>query len=213
MDIVKELFSGFAAINIKMIVMFLVGLVLIYLAIKKDYEPMLLLPIGFGAILVNLPESVVKFASPKVLDTFVTEFVSNNPGARELFEKNLHYVFDSSGQAFKYEPGFLEILLNSGILTELFPVLIFIAVGAMIDFTPLLRNPVMIFFGAAAQFGIFATILVALALGFDLKPAAAIGIIGAADGPTAIYVARTDYTAADCKAFDHEKRAPDKDGI
>lgn len=189
MDIVKELFSGFAAINIKMIVMFLVGLVLIYLAIKKDYEPMLLLPIGFGAILVNLPESVVKFASPKVLDTFVTEFVSNNPGARELFEKNLHYVFNSSGQAFKYEPGFLEILLNSGILTELFPVLIFIAVGAMIDFTPLLRNPVMIFFGAAAQFGIFATILVALALGFDLKPAAAIGIIGAADGPTAIYVA------------------------
>jgi len=189
MEIIKELFSGFAAVNIKMIVMFIVGIVLIYLAIKKDYEPMLLLPIGFGAILVNLPDAVVKFASPKELDPFVTEFVRNNPGARALFEENLHYIFDSAGQAFKTVPGFLEILLNAGILTELFPVLIFIAVGAMIDFTPLLRNPVMIFFGAAAQFGIFATMLVALALGFELKPAAAIGIIGAADGPTAIYVA------------------------
>jgi len=185
----NELFAGFTAINIKMLVMFLIGLTLIYLAIKKDYEPMLLLPIGFGAILVNLPQSVVKFASANVLDPFVTEFVKSNPGAREIFEKNLHYLFDTSGQAFKVEPGVLEILLNSGILTELFPVLIFIAVGAMIDFTPLLKNPVMIFFGAAAQFGIFATILVALALGFDLKVASAIGIIGAADGPTAIYVA------------------------
>ncbi len=185
----KDLFSGFYALNIKMIVMYLIGLALIYLAIKKDYEPMLLLPIGFGAILVNLPQSVVKFASPNVLDPFVTEFVSKNPGAREIFEKNLQYIFDGAGQAFRVEPGVLEILLNSGILTELFPVLVFIAVGAMIDFTPLLRNPVMIFFGAAAQFGIFATILIALALGFDLKPAAAIGIIGAADGPTAIYVA------------------------
>lgn len=185
----KELFSGFAAINIKMLVMFLIGLTLIYLAIKKDYEPMLLLPIGFGAILVNLPQSVVKFASESVLDPFVTIFVKDNPGAKVIFEKNLHYLFDSTGQAFRVEPGVLEILLNSGILTELFPVLIFVAIGAMIDFTPLFRNPVMIFFGAAAQLGIFATLLVALALGFDLKVAAAIGIIGAADGPTAIYVA------------------------
>jgi carboxybiotin decarboxylase len=185
----KELYSGFAAINIKMLLMFLIGLALIYLAIKKDYEPMLLLPIGFGAILVNLPQSVVKFASANVLDPFVTEFVRSNPGSRALFENNMHFLFDDSGQAFRVEPGVLEILLNSGILTELFPVLIFIAIGAMIDFTPLFRNPVMIFFGAAAQFGIFATLLVALALGFDLKVAAAIGIIGAADGPTAIYVA------------------------
>jgi sodium ion-translocating decarboxylase beta subunit len=186
---IQGLFAGFAALNYKMLIMFAVGLALIYLAVKKDYEPMLLLPIGFGAILVNLPLSVVKFASQNVLDPFVTDFVAKNPGAREIFEKNLHYVFNSSGQAYRTEPGVLEILLNSGILTELFPILIFIAIGAMIDFTPLFRNPVMIFFGAAAQLGIFATLLVALALGFDLKPAAAIGIIGAADGPTAIYVA------------------------
>lgn len=185
----QGLFAGFTALNYKMLIMFAVGLVLIYLAVKKDYEPMLLLPIGFGAILVNLPLSVVKFASKNVLDPFVTDFVAKNPGAREIFEKNLHYIFNTAGQAYKTEPGILEILLNSGILTELFPILIFVAIGAMIDFTPLFRNPVMIFFGAAAQLGIFATMLMALALGFELKPAAAIGIIGAADGPTAIYVA------------------------
>lgn len=185
----QGLWAGFAALNYKMLIMFAVGIILIFLAIKKDYEPMLLLPIGFGAILVNMPLSVVKFASGKVPDPFVTDFVSKNPGARELFEKNLHYIFDSSGQAYKAESGVLEILLNSGILTELFPILIFIAIGAMIDFTPLFRNPVMIFFGAAAQLGIFATMLAAIAFGFDLKLSAAIGIIGAADGPTAIYVA------------------------
>lgn len=188
----KELYAGFAAINLKMLIMFAIGLALIYLAVKKDYEPMLLLPIGFGAILVNLPQSVVRFASEKMLDPFVTELVKNSPdpgNARDFFTNTLHYQFNSSGQAFRVEPGVLEILLNSGILTELFPVLIFVAIGAMIDFTPLFRNPVMIFFGAAAQFGIFATLLVALLLGFDLKVASAIGIIGAADGPTAIYVA------------------------
>lgn len=184
----KELFSGFAAINIKMLIMFLVGLALIYLAIKKEYEPMLLLPIGFGAILVNLPDQVVKIAST-VADPVVTKFVSKYPEAREIFEQNFKYIFDSAGNATRIEPGFLQILLDSGILTELFPVLIFVAVGAMIDFSPLFKNPSMIFFGAAAQFGIFATILVAIALGFDLKTASAIGIIGAADGPTAIYVA------------------------
>jgi sodium ion-translocating decarboxylase beta subunit len=184
----EQLIAGFAELNIQMIVMYLIGLTLIVLAIKKNYEPMLLLPIGFGAILVNLPQAVVKFATPKELDPFVTQFVQNNPESMSLFEDKLNYVFEN-GQAFKYDPGFLEILLQSGILTELFPVLIFIGVGAMIDFTPLFKNPVMIFFGAAAQFGIFATMLVAIALGFDIKPAAAIGIIGAADGPTAIYVA------------------------
>jgi oxaloacetate decarboxylase beta subunit len=138
--------------------MILIGIVLITLAVKKEYEPMLLLPIGFGAILVNLPLSV----------------------------------------AFEYEgaPGFLKILFDAGISTELFPVLIFIAVGAMCDFGPMFTNPVMMFFGAAAQFGIFLTVLAALAigrvfpqLGFDLPTSAAIGIIGAADGPTSIYVA------------------------
>jgi oxaloacetate decarboxylase beta subunit len=138
--------------------MILIGIVLITLAVKKEYEPMLLLPIGFGAILVNLPLSV----------------------------------------AFEYEgaPGFLKILFDAGISTELFPVLIFIAVGAMCDLGPMFTNPVMMFVGAAAQFGIFLTVLAALAigqvfpqLGFDLPTSAAIGIIGAADGPTSIYVA------------------------
>ena len=153
-ELFMELFSGFSSIGWKELVMFLVGIILIYLAIKKEYEPMLLLPIGFGCILVNLPFSVVW----------------------ETMEK---------GESI---PGFLQILHNSGIQNDLFPVLIFIGVGAMIDFTPLFKNPIMIFFGAAAQFGIFATMLAAVAFGFDLPVAAAIGIIGAADGPTAIYV-------------------------
>ncbi len=137
---------------IQHMIMFGIGGFLIYLAIKKEYEPMLLLPIGFSTILVNLPLSAV----------------------------------------LEYEgtPGVLKILFDAGIATELFPVLIFVAVGAMIDFTPLLANPKMLFFGAAAQFGIFATTVIALLLGADsLKVASAIGIIGAADGPTAIFVA------------------------
>jgi Na+-transporting methylmalonyl-CoA/oxaloacetate decarboxylase beta subunit len=116
-----KLFIGFTALGYKQIIMYFIGGLLIYLAIKKDYEPMLLLPIGFGAILANLPLST---------------------------------VIDYEGT-----PGVLKILLDAGITTELFPVLIFIAVGAMIDFTPLFKNPSMLFFGAAAQFGIFATII------------------------------------------------------
>ena len=140
--------------------MYGIGGILIWLAIKKQYEPLLLLPIGFGSILVNLPLSI---------------------------------AWEHDGI-----PGFLRILYEAGIANELFPILIFIAVGAMIDFGPLFRNPLMIFFGAAAQFGIFATMIVATLLGFDLKTAASIGIIGAADGPTAIYVANKfakDYLA------------------
>lgn len=140
--------QSFAGLTIGDIIMFLIGGLLIYLAIKKDYEPMLLLPIGFGIILANIP-----FSSAIGKD------------------------------------GFLTILYNAGIKTELFPILIFIAVGAMVDFTPLLQQPFMIFFGAAAQFGIFFTMFLAALLGFDLKQAASIGIIGAADGPTSIYVA------------------------
>ena len=142
----------------------LVGLALIILAITKEYEPMLLMPIGFGTILVNLPLSAV--------------------------------------WSYEGEPGFLQLLFNAGIATELFPLLIFIAVGAMCDFGPMFKNPVMMFFGAAAQFGIFATVLIVLLLGNtlgdifpsiadfkSLKVASAIGIIGAADGPTSIFVA------------------------
>lgn len=147
-----KLLVGFYNMDLGQIVMILIGGLLIYLAIKKEYEPMLLLPIGFGTILVNLP---------------------------------LAAVLDYEGA-----PGVLKILFDAGIQTELFPVLIFVAVGAMIDFTPLFVNPTMLFFGAAAQFGIFATIVVALLFGADdLKVASAIGIIGAADGPTAIFVA------------------------
>ena len=128
-------------------VMILVGGVLIYLAIAKDYEPALLLPIGFGAILTNLPL------------TGVTD-----------------------------EGGFLRVLYEAGIATELFPLLVFIAIGAMTDFGPLLENPKMAMLGAAGQLGIFITLMLALFLGFEINEAASIGIIGAIDGPTAIYV-------------------------
>lgn len=135
-----------------MIAMFAIGGILIYLAIKKDYEPALLLPIGFGAIICNIP---------------LTSIVAGANG----------------------ETGVFGFLYENTIANELFPVLIFIAVGAMIDFTPLFQTPLMLFFGAAAQFGIFATMIVAILLGFDLKEAGAIGVIGAADGPTTIFVA------------------------
>ena len=152
------LLLGFLNLTWRSFVMFAVGGVLIFLAVKKDYEPMLLLPIGFGAILVNLPFSA---------------------------------VWEYEGAA-----GVLQIFYNIGIITEIFPVLIFVAVGAMTDFSPLLKNPKMFFIGAAAQFGIFAAITAVVLignafplLGIDLKSAAAIGIIGAADGPTSIFVA------------------------
>ena len=190
----EELFQGILTFKWQYLVMYLIGGVLIYLAIKKDYEPMLLLPIGFGAILVNLPLQSIWQYDP-VLDTTVTNIVAQYPTLQSYFVENLHYIFEQ-GQAYLVEPGVLQIFYNSGILTEIFPVLIFVAVGAMCDFSPLLKNPRMIFFGAAAQFGIFFTIMAVLFLGYlgigsfqDLKLAASIGIIGAADGPTSIFVA------------------------
>jgi len=149
------LLEGIRAITYQHVIMWLIGGGLIYLAIAKEYEPTLLLPMGFGAILVNIP-----------LSGAITQVV----GGTQL-------------------EGILDLLFRSGIATELFPLLIFIGIGAMIDFGPLLQNPFMLFFGGAAQFGIFATICVAVLLGFDLKEAASIGIIGAADGPTSIFVA------------------------
>ena len=147
--------KNFTEITWQMVVMWVIGGALIYLAIKKDMEPTLLLPMGFGAILINLPFS----------------------GATEV----------------------IETLYNAGIANELFPLLLFIGIGAMIDFGPLLSNPRMLLFGAAAQFGIFFTLSVASLLGFDLKDAASIAIIGAADGPTSIVVAnffKTKYVGA-----------------
>jgi oxaloacetate decarboxylase beta subunit len=151
--LMQKLLLGIQSLTLGNVIMFLVGGILIYLAIQKEYEPMLLLPIGFGAILTNIP------------------VIQGIPGIADP------------------EHGVLGILFKATILTELLPAFIFIAVGAMIDFSPLLRMPSMMFFGAAAQFGIFFTLLAALLLGFPIKEAASIGIIGAADGPTSIFVA------------------------
>ncbi|MDD2597555.1 MAG: sodium ion-translocating decarboxylase subunit beta [Candidatus Cloacimonetes bacterium] len=144
----ETMFSSILQFQLTQVIMILIGLVLIWLAIAKKYEPALLLPIGFGTVMTNIPMS-----------------------------------------AAIGEHGPLSIIFNFGISTELFPLLIFIAIGAMIDFTPLLKNPFMLLFGAAAQFGIFVTIVIAAAWGFPIKEAASIGIIGAADGPTSIFVA------------------------
>ncbi len=148
-DTLVQLVQAPLSLTWQNLVMMAVGGLLIYLAIAKDYEPMLLLPIGFGAILTNLP---------------------------------------LTGIADAGEYGFLSILFNAGIVTELFPLLIFIGIGAMTDFSPLMENPKLAFVGAAGQIGIFVTLLLALSLGFDLNESASIGIIGAIDGPTAIYV-------------------------
>ena len=145
--------------------MWCIGGLLIYLAIKRDMEPTLLLPMGFGAILVNLPMSGA-----------VTQIVD---GAAEI--------------------GVIDLLFQSGIANELFPLLLFIGIGAMIDFGPLLSNPKLMLFGAAAQFGIFFTLSMASLFGFSLKDAASIAIIGAADGPTSIFVAnflKSNYIGA-----------------
>ena len=152
------LLEGFMAVTWQQLVMYAVGIALIYLAIGKDYEPALLLPMGFGAILVNLPFSGV-----------------------------LNQNIEGIGEV----RGIIEWLYNLGIeSSEAMPLLLFIGIGAMIDFGPLLSNPKMFLFGAAAQFGIFFTISLAVLLGFDLKDSAAIGIIGAADGPTSILVSQ-----------------------
>lgn len=146
-----DLFSNFGEIKWQMVLMWAVGGLLVYLAIAKEMEPTLLLPMGFGTILVNLPWSGA-----------ITQ-----PGAEE---------------------GPIDVLFNAGIANELFPLLLFIGIGAMIDFGPLLKNPWLMLFGAAAQFGIFFTFFVA-SFFFDINDAASIAIIGAADGPTSIFVA------------------------
>lgn len=152
------LLDGFLSVTWQQIVMYAVGILLIFLAIKKEYEPSLLLPMGFGAILVNLPMS----------------------GA-------INQTIEGIGEV----EGVIQWLYNIGIeASEAMPLLLFIGIGAMIDFGPLLSNPKMFLFGAAAQFGIFFTVVVAVMLGYDLKDAASIGIIGAADGPTSILVSQ-----------------------
>ncbi|MBG0771305.1 MAG: sodium ion-translocating decarboxylase subunit beta [Anaerolineaceae bacterium] len=142
--LVEELTKGFTNFTWGNGLMILVGLVLIALAVIKEYEPVLLLPIGFGCIMANIGMST--------------------------------------------DVGFMKVIYDAGIKTELFPLLIFVGVGAMIDFSPLLAQPKMVLLGAAGQFGIYGTLLLALLLGFDLPQAASIGVIGAIDGPTAIFV-------------------------
>ena len=162
-----ELFSNFGEITWQMVVMWLIGALLIYLAIKKDMEPALLLPMGFGAILVNLPSS-------GVLNQMV-EGIGESQGI-------IQWLFETTIEA-----------------SEALPLLLFIGIGAMIDFGPLLSNPKMMLFGAAAQFGIFITFSLSRLFGFALEDAAATAIIGAADGPTSIFVANyfnSSYTGA-----------------
>ncbi|MFA5698581.1 MAG: sodium ion-translocating decarboxylase subunit beta [Sphaerochaeta sp.] len=157
------LLGGVLATTWKDLIMYGVGGILIYLAIKKKLEPALLLPMGFGAILVNLPFS----------------------GAVTQFMEGIGPV-----------EGILDWLFSLGIESaEAMPLLLFIGIGAMIDFGPLLSNPRLILFGAAAQWGIFATISVATLFGFSLSDAASIGIIGAADGPTSILVSQVFKSA------------------
>ena len=152
------LYEGLLSVTWQQVVMYCVGGLLIYLAIEKGYEPALLLPMGFGAILVNLPLSGV-----------------------------LNQITEGVGETH----GIIQWLFESGIeVSEAFPLLLFIGIGAMIDFGPLLSNPKLFLFGAAAQAGIFLTIIVAALLGFDIQDAASIGIIGAADGPTSILVSQ-----------------------
>ena len=154
-EFLQPLFGNVVNLDYKQVIMWVIGGILIYLAVKKDMEPTLLLPMGFGAILVNLPMSGV-----------------------------VNQIYDGVE-----EIGVIDLLFNSGISNELFPLLLFIGIGAMIDFGPLLSNPKLMLFGAAAQFGIFFTLSMAALFGFDLKDAASIAIIGAVDGPTSIFVA------------------------
>jgi carboxybiotin decarboxylase len=147
-QVFAELTKGFANFTLGNAIMIIAGCVLIYLAIAKEYEPVLLLPIGMGCVIANIPMTGM-----------------NGPD------------------------GLFTVLYDAGIKTELFPLIIFIGVGAMIDFSPLLSQPKMVLLGAAGQFGIFATLLLATLLGFPLNEAASIGVIGAIDGPTSIFVA------------------------
>jgi carboxybiotin decarboxylase len=147
-ELLPDLLKGLLHFSWGNALMIAAALILIYLAVYKEIEPVLLLPIGFGCLLANIPLAGMTAAE-----------------------------------------GMMATLYNAGIATELFPLLIFVGVGAMIDFSPLLAQPRMALLGAAGQFGIFGTLILAIALGFPLNQAASIGVIGAIDGPTSIFVA------------------------
>jgi sodium ion-translocating decarboxylase beta subunit len=149
LDTLNSLGQGFLNLTWQSAVMILIGCVLLYLGIGRKIEPLLLIPIGAGVVLGNLP---------------------------------------LAGLSAQDEGGVINLLYISGILTEIFPILLFLGLGAMIDFGPMLANPIVLIFGAAGQFGIFLTLLLALSLGFARQEAVSIAVIGACDGPTAIYV-------------------------
>jgi len=203
-----EFFStlGIFSITIGQSIMILVGLLLIYLAINKKFEPLLLLPIGFGALLTNIPEiglsmspieKLIYANNPSEISAVISELSINGLNLSE-FLKNASFgelqLLNIAAQNLGYSPGILYIFYETAIGSGIAPLLIFMGVGAMTDFGPLLANPKTLILGAAAQFGIFATVMGALLLDyyglieFTLKQAAATGIIGGADGPTAIYV-------------------------
>jgi sodium ion-translocating decarboxylase beta subunit len=203
-----EFFStlGIFSISSGQAIMIAVGLLLIYLAISKKFEPLLLLPIGFGALLTNIPEIGLSMSpiermlyanNLNEINILINELGLSNIDLNE-YVKNASYLELSSlnniAQNFGYSPGILYVFYQTTIGSGIAPLLIFMGVGAMTDFGPLLANPKTLILGAAAQFGIFATVMGALLLNyfglisFSLKQAAATGIIGGADGPTAIYV-------------------------
>lgn len=201
--------SGVYNISFGQFFMIIVGLVLLYLAINKKFEPLLLVPIGFGGILANIPEAgmafsavenALHFARPEVVRDLAASLGSTSFDPDQL--KHIYYDSNASTHAAAslvaqdagYSNGMLYNFYTIAVASGAAPLLIFMGVGAMTDFGPLLANPRTLFLGAAAQFGIFATVLGAVGLtslgwmNFSIKEAAAIGIIGGADGPTAIYV-------------------------
>ncbi len=208
--------SGLYNLDWGQAVMILVGLGLLYLAINKKFEPLLLVPIGFGGILANIPEAGLALsaaeqaahqAGPEVLERLARTQGDAGPGRRDRgratsgergaawrYLAGLVRAANDAAAGAGYAPGMLHQFYSVAIASGVAPLVIFMGVGAMTDFGPLLANPRTLFLGAAAQFGIFATLLGAVGLSamgvmdFSLKQAAAIGIIGGADGPTSIYV-------------------------
>ena len=202
--------SGIYNVSAGQVTMMVIGLVLLYLAIRKNFEPLLLVPIGFGGILANIPEAglafsavenAVHFAKPEVLQAIANALSIPSTDPHDILHAyhganaSVHNAASIAAQDGGYNNGMLYNFYLVAIASGAAPLIIFMGVGAMTDFGPLLANPKTLFLGAAAQFGIFATVLGAVGLtelgvmDFTIQDAAAIGIIGGADGPTAIYVA------------------------
>ena len=198
---------GIFSLSLGQSIMLMVGLLILYLAISKKFEPLLLLPIGFGAILTNIPEiglalspieKLIYFSNSEELAGALSLVVLGDAESLSAFLKTASHsqlwLLNEYAAELGYKPGILNTFYSVAIGSGVAPLVIFMGVGAMTDFGPMLANPKTLILGAAAQFGIFATVIGALLLNelgivsFTLKQAAATGIIGGADGPTAIYV-------------------------